>query len=196
MNIFIKHRCTRASIAVLLTLVSLFLPLSSAAQGPSTNDQRLLDDFSKSVKNYLDKEHSLPANKLKPTSDIKLLEQRRASLREALRNSRPDAKQGDFFPTPTATLFRKLLRRALTGPDGAKVKASLNHAEPGAPATFVVNSEYPNREGQPVQSIPPTLLQVLPILPKGLVYGIAGKTLALRDTNANIVVDFLPDALP
>jgi hypothetical protein len=44
--------------------------------------------------------------------------------------------------------------------------------------------------------MPPTMLQTLPPLPKGLEYSIAGNTLALRDTNANLVVDFLPDALP
>jgi len=39
-------------------------------------------------------------------------------------------------------------------------------------------------------------LKILPTLPKGLEYCIAGKTLALRDSAANMVVDYLPNALP
>jgi hypothetical protein len=59
-----------------------------------------------------------------------------------------------------------------------------------------VNAVYPNVHGQPLQSAPPTLLANLPILPRGLEYRVAGRTLALRDTEANLVVDILPDALP
>jgi hypothetical protein len=47
-----------------------------------------------------------------------------------------------------------------------------------------------------MQSVPPTLLLNLPVLPKGLEYRITGHTLSLRDTDANMVVDYLPDALP
>lgn len=189
------ERLTFFAVGVVVAVLAL-CPLKSAGQVLSAEEQKLLDSFTKSAQSYIANEHALPANKLKPTSDIKALEQQRLALRESLRQSRPDAKQGEFFKPPTAILFRKLLVRALTGPGSSKVKTSLNHAEPEAPAKFVVNGEYPNRAGQPIQSVPPTVLQTLPTLPKGLEYGIAGKTLALRDTNANIVVDFLPDALP
>jgi hypothetical protein len=36
----------------------------------------------------------------------------------------------------------------------------------------------------------------LPKLPKGLEYRVAGKALALREMDANIVVDYIPNALP
>lgn len=192
------RRYGRRSITVAL-LTAALLPISVvsvALQTLSPQEQKLLDDFAKNAKAYMDKEHALPADKLKPKSDIELLEKQRVALRDAVRQSRPDAKQGDFFTPPTATVFRKLLARTMTGPDGAKIRASLKHAEPEAPMKFVVNADYPNRQGQPIQSMPPTMLQTLPPLPKGLEYSIAGNTLALRDTNANLVVDFLPDALP
>jgi hypothetical protein len=168
----------------------------TAIQALSPQEEKLLDDFAKKAKAYMDKEHALPADKLKPKSDIELLEKQRVALRDAVRQSRPDAKQGDFFTPPTATVFRKILAKTMAGPDGAKIRASLRHAEPEAPMKFVVNGDYPNRQGQPIQSMPPTMLQTLPALPKGLEYSIAGNTLALRDTNANLVVDYLPDALP
>jgi len=168
----------------------------TAIQALSPQEEKLLDDFAKNAKAYIDKEHALPADKLKPKSDIELLEKQRVALRDAVRQSRPDAKQGDFFTPPTATVFRKILAKTMAGPDGAKIRASLRHAEPETPMKFVVNGDYPNRQGQPIQSMPPTMLQTLPALPKGLEYSIAGNTLALRDTNANLVVDYLPDALP
>ncbi|HEY2471761.1 MAG TPA: hypothetical protein VGI45_28505 [Terracidiphilus sp.] len=177
----------------------LFPPVATlASQSPelSTSDQKALADFGKSSKDYVDKEHSLEASKMKPTSDVAKLEQQRKQLRDAVQQSRPNAKQGDLFTPDVARVFRKILANLLNGPDGSKIKSSLNHAEPGAPAQFKVNGEFPNRNGQPIQSVPPTLLKVLPSLPKGLDYCIAGNALALRDSSANMVVDFLPNALP
>ncbi len=163
---------------------------------PSSSDQNVLSNFSKQAKDYISKEHSLAADKMKPTSDVAKLEQERKQLRDAVQQSRPNAKQGDFFTPEAAKAFRKLLAAVLNGPDSTKIKSSLNHAEPGAPADFRVNAEFPNQNGQPIQSVPPTVLKVLPALPKEMEYCIAGTTLALRDSSANMVVDFLPNALP
>ena len=167
------------------------------AQSPaSSSDQDLLSAFSKKAKDYADKEHMLATNKMKPTTDVAKLQQQRRQLRDAVQQSRATARQGDLFTPETANAFRKVLANLLNGPEGKKIKTSLNHAEPGAPAEFKVNGEFPNQNGQPIQSVPPTVLKVLPTLPKGLEYCIAGKTLALRDSSANMVVDYLPNALP
>jgi hypothetical protein len=171
-------------------------PQSTAAQILSAAEKDSVNQFAKQARDYLSKEHALPAQRLKPSSDVATLDKKRMELREAVRQSRPDAKQGDLFTPGVATVFRRLLAQTMAGPDGAKIKASLNHAEPGAPVELKVNKVYPNGDGQPIQSMPPTLLQNLPVLPKGLEYRLAGKTLALRDTDANLTVDFLPHALP
>jgi hypothetical protein len=163
---------------------------------PSSDNQKVLSDFSKKAKDYMSKEQMLAADKMKPTTDVAKLQQQRKQLRDAVQQSRADAKQGDLFSSETAEAFRKVLVDLLNGPEGKKIKTSLNHAEPGASAEFSVNGEFPNKNGQPIQSVPPTVLKVLPPLPKGLEYCIAGKTLALRDSAANMVVDYLPNALP
>jgi hypothetical protein len=195
------HMSRNANTAGIISLAAaLVLPLVStiAAQSikVSAADQKILTGFSKQAKDYIDKEHSLEADKAKPTSDVAKLEQLREKLRDAVQQSRPGAKQGDFFTPEAARVFRMLLANLFNGPNGAKIKTSLNHAEPGAPAAFKVNGAFPNQKGQPIQSIPATVLKVLPILPRGLDYCIAGSTLALRDSAANMVVDFLPNALP
>jgi len=170
--------------------------LAAQTPRPPASEKQLLEQFSSKARKYIDTEHSLAADKMKPTADVAKLEQQRRQLRDAVQQSRPNARQGDLFTPETAKVFRRLLGNLLNGPEGAKIKTSLSHAEPGAPAQFKVNGEFPNSNGQPIQSVPPTLLKVLPQLPKGLEYCIAGNTLALRDASANMVVDFLPDALP
>lgn len=184
--------------AVILAILPFAYVAAGTAQAPpiSSADQKLLSDFSKKAKDYIDKEHALTASKMKPTEDVAKLQQQRKQLHDAVQQSRTNAKQGDLFTPETSRAFRKVLADLLNGPAGAKIKTSLNHAEPGAPAEFKVNGDFPNHSGQPIQSVPPTVLQVLPALPKGLEYCIAGKTLALRDSSANLVVDFLPNALP
>jgi len=159
-------------------------------------DTAALDDFNRRAADYMKGERDLPASKLKPTNNIQELDNNRRALQAAIQAWRPNAKQGDIFTPAAAAVFRKLLTATLTGPHGKKIRASLNHAEPAAPANLQVNGSFPNHNGRPLQSVPPTLLKNLPILPKGLEYSIVGKRLVLRDANANLVVDYLPDALP
>ena len=183
---------------VLASVVVLAPAAVSSCQSPpvSAPDQKVLSDFSKKAKDYIGKEQMLTESKMKPTADVAKLQQQRKQLRDAVQQSRANARQGDFFTAEAAEAFRKDLLNILNGPEGKKNKVSLNHAEPGASAEFRVNGEFPNQNGQPIQSVPPSVLKGLPALPKGLEYCIAGKTLALRDSAANMVVDYLPNALP
>lgn len=189
-------RCWSGMLTWMLAISLLAGVSTMAAQTLSPGNRAALRQFDKQVNAYEKMERSLPADRLKPTKDVAELARRRVALRMAVAQARAGAKQGDVFTPEVAAAFRKLLARTMSGPDGAKVRTSLKHAEPNAPARFTVNAAYPDLEGQPIQSVPPTVLQNLPVLPKGLEYGVAGKTLALRDNVANLVVDYLPNALP
>jgi hypothetical protein len=57
-----------------------------------------------------------------------------------------------------------------------------------------VNSDYP--EGKTLPTVPAKVLLNLPTLPKTLEYRFVDKHLILRDTPANIIVDYIPNALP
>ncbi len=48
---------------------------------------------------------------------------------------------------------------------------------------------------QPVSSVPPSLLLKLPALPEQVKYAFVGRALILRDTEANVILDFIPDAI-
>jgi len=171
--------------------------VETAAQASlSDAEQAQLKAFSDRVKDYQKMEKALPADRLSPKSSVQQLEQERKALRDALQQARPNAKQGDLFTADVAPVFRKLLHATLVGRNGRNVGPSLNRAAPIGQQDLKVNGVYPNLSGQPLQSVPPTLLFNLPVLPKGLEYRISGHTLAIRDADANMVVDYLPDAIP
>jgi hypothetical protein len=116
------------------------------------------------------------------------------NLAEKVRALRQGAKQGDIFTPETAAYFRRQISATLAGRDGRKIRASLRHADPVPALALHVNQGYP--QDMPLQSTPPTLLLNLPPLPKELEYRIVGRNLVLHDIVPNIVVDFIPDAIP
>ena len=56
-----------------------------------------------------------------------------------------------------------------------------------------LNDVYP--DGAPFATMPPLLLLQLPPLPAGLEYRFLGNAVILLDVDANLVVDFVPNAL-
>ncbi|HTK28507.1 MAG TPA: metallophosphoesterase [Vicinamibacterales bacterium] len=114
-------------------------------------------------------------------------------LAEALQTKlRPSAKPGEIFGS-AADDIRKRVSDAFTGPrrdliiDGL---AEQNEAGKATPQAVAVN------EPTEAPRVPPQLLDVLPPLPAQLEYAFAGRTLILKDTDAQVVVDLLPDTLP
>ena len=56
-----------------------------------------------------------------------------------------------------------------------------------------VNGDYP--DSAPFSSMPPTLLLKLPQLPDEVRYRFVGRHLILRDTEANVILDYILDAV-
>jgi hypothetical protein len=56
-----------------------------------------------------------------------------------------------------------------------------------------VNATYP--EGKPLPTVPPNILENLPQLPEDLEYRIIDKHLILRDVDANLIIDYIPNAI-
>lgn len=174
----------------------LFLVLAPGRAEDRVNpDAAVLKDFDTRVADYLKLRKSAVAGvaDLKPTHSAATIEQREKELADRIRKSRPDAKQGDIFAPPIAAQFRRLLALAMKGGDASRVRQSLNNAEP-VRTPLRVNDTHP--PSVPRQSTPPTLLLNLPKLPSELTYGIEGHALLLRDVGANLIVDFIPNAIP
>ncbi len=91
-------------------------------------------------------------------------------------------------------VFRRLLAPELKGEDGRDAKAVLKDDAP-APGTvpFKVNAKYP--ENQPLPTVPANVLLTLPPLPAPLEYRIVGQHLLLLDTAADLIVDYILNAI-
>jgi len=173
--------------------VCIFSLLSGAAASGATDNSRLTAEFQQRVKQYLDLRKKAAGQAPKPTDSPQVIASSQRDLGNKVRVIRAGAKQGEIFAPEIAHYFRRQLTAALAGQSGKKVRASLHRAEP-VKMDMQINQSYP--ENVPLQSMPPSVLLKLPELPDGLEYRILDRELVLRDTEANIVVDYIPEALP
>jgi hypothetical protein len=161
----------------------------------NVNPQALaLQDFEKRITDYVNLRKNLQKGfpSTKPTTEPQLILDHQHDLAKKIREARPQAQQGAIFTPDIAKEFRRLLGLARQGPNEGHIKKSLERAEP-VRLTLHVNEAYP--ANIPLQSTPPTILLNLPRLPTDLEYRIVGRALVLRDAQANLVVDLIPDAI-
>ena len=155
----------------------------------------ILKQFQERVAGYLKLRESVEPKSqvLKPTSSPDAIEQHERELAAEIRQARASARPGDLFTPQIAAEFRRLIRQGMRGPAAERVRTSIQHAEPVRLA-LRVNDSYPSNV--PLPSTPPTLLMKLPPLPRELDYRVLGHDLVLRDTGANLIVDYMADAAP
>jgi len=167
---------------------------AKVAMNPAT-----LQDFQKRIAAYLTLKKDLrvkgtSGTELKETKDPAKINASEDYLAARIRAARADAKHGDIFTPQISAEFRRLMNPETKGEDGKDAKEILEDDAP-APGTVPMkpNAKYP--DGKPLPTVPPTLLGALPTLPEGVEYRIIGKDLILRDVDANIIVDFIPNAI-
>jgi len=184
-------------LAVLLSCVAMACAVEgdqSKADERVNPDALLMRDFQKRVDAYMDlhkklEKESPPEKETKDPAKIKASED---VLAQKLQAARADAKAGDIFTPEIRQLFRRLMYPELKGAEGAETKQTLKDDAPkGVP--MKVNAKYP--EAAPLPTVPPNLLAALPKLPEDLEYRIVNKDLILRDVHANLIVDFIPNAI-
>jgi hypothetical protein len=156
----------------------------------------VIPDFQKRVANYLQvrKSAASAVSTLRATGSPEKIQAHEHDLAISIRAARPDAAQGDIFTPGIAADFHRIIQEAWTAPGANRIKKSVTDSQPSPLPVLMVNGAYPKED--PVQSMPPSLLQRLPPLPRELEYRIVGRTLILRDIDANLIVDYLNEALP
>jgi len=164
----------------------------------SATDTALLKAFDERVKAYMKLHEAKESGsaELKETKDPAKIKAAQDALYSKIAAARVNAKHGDVFTIETRQLFRRLMYPELKGPDGAETKKAIKEDGPAGTtgkSALKVNGRFP--EGQPLPTVPPNILLSLPKLPDGLEYRIIGKDLVLRDVNANLIVDFIPNAI-
>lgn len=114
-------------------------------------------------------------------------------LAAKIQEARKDAKPGDIFTPQSKKAFRHEIDEAYSGQRAKKIDRTIEQGEP-VKLDLYVNKPYP--EKIPVTTVPPTLLQQFPKLPKKIEYRIVGEDLVLEDVESHLVIDIFSGAFP
>ncbi|MET0595360.1 MAG: hypothetical protein ABW133_21865 [Polyangiaceae bacterium] len=158
--------------------------------------EKIFSDFSKRVDDYMALRKSIvdSVGQLDPTKSQIEISDRSTSLANGVIAARAQAKQGDVFAPEFAALVATLIkeeykRRSISVQD---TRSDQQDELPDFKPT--VNQVYPTT--YPLATFPATLLPLLPPLPEQLEYRIVQHYLVLRDIEANVILDFMPNAVP
>lgn len=165
-----------------------------AQPAPVNRDARVLDDFRGRVNDYVklaDKATRGEPSLKRTDEPAKIAEAQRARA-EGVRRARASARPGDVFTPEVQEVFRRLMRPELKGPDARETKGAIKEDAPDD-VPLKVNGDYP--KSAPLATMPPDLLARLPELPKPLEYRAIGNHLVLLDVDANVIVDFMRNAV-
>ena len=128
-----------------------------------------------------------------PESTAPTLTQASDVLAAAIQRSRPNARPGDLFVPPVTTLIKRRVIDAVQKDNLGPILATIDDEEAG-PTAPSIHMRFP--AASQMATMPPSLLAVLPKLPKELEYRIIGNYLILRDVDAALILDVIPDAIP
>jgi hypothetical protein len=173
-------------------------------------DAALLGRFYEEVRDYV--RLRVEASKMVPplaNASGEEMAQRQRAIADVIRTLRKHAKQGDIFTKPIAAAFRRIISREIRGPEGPAILGELRSGNPAVegvpkasdptqevktPVALRANGYYPAEA--PFSSVPPSLLLKLPQLPDQVRYRFVGRALIIRDTDANVILDYVADVVP
>ncbi|HEY6212126.1 MAG TPA: metallophosphoesterase, partial [Vicinamibacterales bacterium] len=119
---------------------------------------------------------------------------RQRSLADAIRITvRPNAQEGDVLSPAVADLIRQELSEAFAGAKADIIRDGLQDQNEGL---SVGSIEVTINQMVALPRLPPVLLESLPQLPQQVEFAFTGRTLILRDVDADVVVDVIRDAFP
>ena len=114
------------------------------------------------------------------------------AIAQAVQRANPKLPQGKFFTPATAAEIRRRLDEYGRSHDLTSI-VTPDAEEKETVRGFNVYTRFPGPSV--MQSMPPGLLAQLPPLPRFLEYRLVGRGLILRDTDAALVLDYLPNAV-
>ena len=161
----------------------------------SAADKAAIQTFESQVKAYVQVRNKVreDAPKLPKKSTPEQIQAYRTALEESLRKARGGAKRGDIFTPEISDYIRRTLKTEFQGKDRKELRDIVFETELQG---VVLRVNYPYAESAELSEMPATLLAKLPQLPKELRYRFVGRYILLVDREGNVIVDFMPDALP
>jgi hypothetical protein len=187
-----------------LTRAAATAPAAGAPPAPAVSDARLLAELSERVGEYVKLHDRLKREAGGPLPAGASPEQIEAfilRLRPKIQAARARARPGDLLVPELQPVLRRILRAELTGPGSAHAReAVLREGNPRAEtpaATVVVEVNGVYSIAAPVSTVPPNVLLRLPPLPEEVLeYRFVGRDLILRDVAADLIVDYMKEAVP
>ncbi|HYV10362.1 MAG TPA: hypothetical protein VE980_05690 [Pyrinomonadaceae bacterium] len=161
----------------------------------SPADKAAINAFEGKVKSYIELRKKVRENapKLSKDSTPEQIHAYRTTLENSLRSARPNAKRGEFFMPATADFIRRTLKLEFQGKDRQELREKIFETETQG---VVLRVNYPYAQTAEFSEMPATLLAKLPQLPKELRYRFVGRNMLLVDRESDVIIDFMPDALP
>lgn len=175
----------------------LFLAAGAAFAADTVNDpnQAWIQDLNRRTADYVKLHHMARAevHGLKATSSPEAILSYQRRLAHRIREMRERVGQGNIFTPEIAVQFRRVIAAAMGSPSGSGIRATLRD-EPSS-KHGALRVDHPYLYDFTPETTPPSLLLNLPKLPPELQYRVVGRNLALLDIDANIVVDWIPNAI-
>jgi hypothetical protein len=179
-------------LAVLAVAIAGAVPYLQAQEG----DKAALAQFDAAVARYMSMRHALVTEKISgpvPNSTSTELNRAADALAFAIQRARSKARQGDVFGAAVTPVFKRRIEEAIRRANLGPVLSNIDDEGP-ATVTPALHLRFPAAAA--LATMPPSLLEALPPLPKPLEYRIIGRYLVLRDAEAALIIDFIPAAVP
>lgn len=174
-------------------------------------DSELLDEFYDEIQDYVRLRHAAVdvVPPLPPEATAEQIATRQKALTAAIVQFRKKAREGEIFERDVEAAFRRIFKEAFASPEGPAIIEEIRQGNPRVegvprpgnptqedrkPVPLGINAVYP--DDAPFSSVPPSLLLKIPALPEQVRYRFVGRALILRDTEANVILDFIRDIVP
>jgi hypothetical protein len=197
-----KAICQILFIALALPITFLAIPSYAKAQVTATTtaklspvDKEAVKRFEGRVKDYMKLRNAVKPKlpKLSKDATPQQIESYRENLEAAVRNTRTRAKRGDIFNHDGSDYIRRTLKVNFVGKDRVELR---NIVFEGETATVKVRVNYPYPDQVELVEMPATVLLNLPQLPPEVKYRFVGRNLLLVDSETNLILDYMTNALP
>jgi hypothetical protein len=153
-------------------------------------------EFVARVQQYVDLrkkvEASLPRLSKREEDPAEIIEHEK-QIAAGLRAARAKAVRGDIFIPGVQPILLKMIRDQLGPTARSMILGDGNPKNDPTRVELKVNGTYPSQA--PLSTVPPSVLNRLPILPQGVEYRFVGRHLILYDANANLIIDLLMNAV-
>ena len=158
--------------------------------------QTVFDEFAKRVDAYMDVRKSIvdSVGDLDPTKSQAEITTRATGLANGVIARRAQAKPGDIFTPEFAALVSTLIKEEYKRRSISVQETRGDQQDELPDFKPAVNQLYPTT--YPLATFPATLLPLLPSLPDQLEYRVVQHYLVLRDIEANLILDYMPNAVP